>query len=256
MSNSFETTSPSGSDVQSPHDSGKADAAKHEAADLADTATTQAKDVLGTAKDEAASVVGEAKTQVKDLYAQTTRELKEQANTQQQRLAGGLRSVSDELGSMASNSEGSGVASDLVQQVAGRLSGAASWLGDRDPASVVTEVKRFARRKPGVFILGAAITGVVVGRLTRALASNHSSDEGTASAGSGSPSVAPPVSPPVEVHPDPAVPVPVGSSTTVGGATGAAQTGAVPPTYQGGAQTTWTGSGALGEGSDERPHSV
>lgn len=256
MSNSFETTSPSGSDVQSPHDSGKADAAKHEAADLAGTATAQAKDVLGTAKDEAASVVGEAKTQVKDLYAQTTRELKEQANTQQQRLAGGLRSVSDELGSMASNSEGSGVASDLVQQVAGRLSGAASWLGDRDPASVVTEVKRFARRKPGVFILGAAITGVVVGRLTRALASNHSSDEGSASIGSGSPAVAPPFSPPVEVHPDPAVPVPVGSSTAVGGATGAAQTGAVPPTYQGGAQTTWTGSGALGEGSDERPHSV
>ncbi|WP_394194063.1 hypothetical protein [Microbacterium foliorum] len=174
MSDTYGTTSLSGSDAHHEQDSGKAEAAKNEAAGLADTAGTQAKDVIGTAKAEAASVVGEAKTQAKDLYAQTTRELKEQAHTQQQRLAGGLRSVSDELGSMAANSEGSGVASDLVQQVAGRLSGAASWLGDRDPASVLTEVKRYARREPGTFILGAAIVGVAVGRLTRALASNSS----------------------------------------------------------------------------------
>ncbi|MCB8044091.1 hypothetical protein JM654_07190 [Microbacterium oxydans] len=120
---------------------------------------------------------GEAKTQAKDLYAQTQRELSEQANTQQQRLAGGLRSVSDELGSMATNSDGSGVASDLVQQVSGRLSAAATWLGDRDPGSVLTEVKRYARRKPGTFILAAAIGGIVVGRLTRALAANASDEK-------------------------------------------------------------------------------
>ena len=261
MSDTYGTTSLSGSDAHHEQDSGKAEAAKNEAAGLADTAGAQAKDVMGTAKEEAASVVGEAKTQAKDLYAQTTRELKEQAHTQQQRLAGGLRSVSDELGSMAANSEGSGVASDLVQQVAGRLSGAASWLGDRDPASVLTEVKRYARRKPGTFILGAAIVGVAVGRLTRALASNASADDTHTSPR--------PVTPPREVHPDPAVPVPVGSpaggAADSGGAAAADLTGAptrteteglTPPTRRGGAQTAWTGSGALGEGGDERPHTL
>ena len=69
MSDTYGTTSLSGSDAHHEQDSGKAEAAKNEAAGLADTAGAQAK----------------------DLYAQTTRELKEQAHTQQQRLAGGLR---------------------------------------------------------------------------------------------------------------------------------------------------------------------
>lgn len=211
MSDINETISPSGSGRNPSGSSGKVDAAKHEASELKDTAATQAKDVLGTAKDEAATVVGEAKTQAKDLYAQTQRELTEQANTQQQRLAGGLRSVSDELGSMATNSEGSGVAGDLVQQASERLSAAATWLGERDPGSVLTEVKRYARRKPGTFILAAAIGGIIVGRLTRALATNASDEKDARPA---------PVSPHQQVHPDPSVPVPVGNGMGTGTGTG------------------------------------
>lgn len=179
MSDSYGSVSSTGSDGGTSDASGKVHAAKQEAAELKDTATAGAKDVLGTAKDEASSVVGEAKTQAKDLYAQSQRELKEQAGVQQQRLAAGLRSVGDELGSMAANSDGTGVATDLVQQVSTRLSSAASWLGDRDPSSVLDEVKRFARRRPGTFVLGAAIAGIVVGRLTRALAANASDDSST-----------------------------------------------------------------------------
>ncbi len=236
MSDSFETASPSGSDVPPQGSAGRVDAAKQEAADLTQAATGQAKDVLGTAKEEAASVATEAKAQAKDLFAQTQRELTEQAHTQQQRLAGGLRSVSDELDSMAANSDGSGIAGDLVQQVSGRLSAAASWLGDRDPGSVLTEVKRYARRKPGTFILAAAVAGVVVGRLTRALAANASDDKGSTS-----PST--PVPAPRQVHPDPSIPVPVGSVTGEAGGT---------PLY---AQTASTRPNIL-EGDDDRSHTV
>ena len=161
-------------------DSGKVDTAKQEAAGLKDTATDQAKNVVGTAKSEAKSVASEAKSQAKNLYAQTTHELKDQANTQQQRIAGGLQSVGDELNSMARNSENQGMATDLVSQVSSRLSSAGNWLADRDPASLLDDVKRFARERPGTFILGAAITGIVVGRLTRALAS-AARDEKTSS---------------------------------------------------------------------------
>lgn len=151
--------------------SGKADAAKQEAADLKNTAADQAKDVLGTAKTEVKSVASEAKMQAKDLYAQTQREVADQANTQQQRLAVGLTSFGDELSSLANNAEHRGVATDLLSQVSSRLSGAGTWLSDRDPASVLDEVKQFARRKPATFIIAAALTGIVAGRLTRALAS-------------------------------------------------------------------------------------
>lgn len=239
MSDSYETTSPRGSDVNSPNSSGTVDAAKHEAADLKDTASTQAQDVLGTAKDEAASVIGEAKTQAKDLYAQTQRELKEQANTQQQRLAGGLRSVSDELGSMASNSTGSGVASDLVQQVSGRISAVSTWLGDRDPSSVLADVKGYARRKPGTFILAAAVVGVVAGRLTRALAANASDAKDASPAPTSVPAPAP-----VQVHPDPAIAVPVSTTADASGAT---------PLY---AQTASERPDILGEAGHDRPHAL
>ena len=167
--------------ARTPEQSGAVETAKNEAGELAGTAKQEAGHVVATAKDEAANVAGEAKTQVKDLYAQTQSELKEQAGTQQQRVAEGLRSVGDELKSMASNAETPGVASDLVQQVSDRVSSAATWIGDRDPGSLLNEVKSYARRKPGTFIAVAALAGLAVGRLTRALAESAADQKAAAS---------------------------------------------------------------------------
>ena len=189
--------------------SGKVGTAKQEAAAVKDTATDAAKNVAHTAKDEAASVAGEAKSQLKDLYAQSRTELGDQAATQQARLATGLKSMGDELGSMARNSEGGGVATDIVQQIATRVSDAASWLDTRDPASVLDEVKRFARKRPLVFIAGAAIAGLVAGRLVRAVASNQH-DAGQDSTG---------------VSATPAVPAIAPASTPAGTATAGTATG-------------------------------
>lgn len=245
MSDSYETPGSAGSGVQSSDSSGKVDAAKHEAADLKDTAASQAKDVLGTAKAEASTVVGEAKSQAKDLYAQTQRELKEQASTQQQRIASGLRSVGDELGSMASNSSGTGVASDLVQQVSTRLSSAATWLGDRDPGSVLDEVKRFARRRPGTFILGAAVIGIAVGRLTRALAANAADDKAAdGNSANAGPRALTPAPAPELVESDPWDVTPVGTTSNAG---------AGAPLYE---RTASGLSGAGQEDGYDRSHTV
>lgn len=243
MSESDETTNPTGSAAGTSGASGKVDAAKQEVLDVKDTAAEQAKDVLGTAKDEASTVVQEAKSQAKDLFAQTQQELKDQANTQQQRIAGSLASVGEELGAMAAGPGGGGVAGDLVQQVSQRLSGAATWLGDRDPHAVLTEVKRFARRRPGTFILAAAVAGIVVGRLTRALAAD-ASDKADAQAPALTPAPAPAL-----VSPDPAVAVPV--SATGVGSTHPADVEA--PIYPGAASAR---PGALQEDGDDRPHTV
>jgi len=164
--------------------------AKHEANDLKDTAISEAGHVAETAKTEAGVVGREVKSQAKDLYAQTQRELKDQAQTQQQRVATGLRSVSEELDSMTANAQNPGLASDLLRQASSRFSSAATWLGDRDPSSLLTEVKSFARRRPGTFILGAAILGVVAGRLTRALAANASEQNDSSPAGAALPASA------------------------------------------------------------------
>lgn len=153
-------------------DSSMAGTVKDEAADLKDTATDAAKDVAGTAKHEAAAVVGETKAQAKELFLQTQRELSDQAASQQRRVAAGLGSLGEELSDMARDSTGSGIAADLVQQVATRASGAAAWLDSRDPAGVLQDVKLFARRRPIVFIGAALVAGIAAGRLTRALIAN------------------------------------------------------------------------------------
>jgi uncharacterized protein YjbJ (UPF0337 family) len=181
MSESFgggQTVTPGGA---SPQSSGTADAAKSEAKEVAGTAAQEAGHVVDTAKSEAGAVASEAKAQVKDLYAQTQGELKEQAAAQQKRVAEGLTTIGDELKSMANGAENPGVAADIVQQVSARVSGAASWIGDRDPGSLLQEVKSYARRKPGTFIAVAAIAGLAVGRLTRALAESAKDEHDSAS---------------------------------------------------------------------------
>uniref|UniRef100_UPI0028D7F0DF hypothetical protein n=1 Tax=uncultured Leifsonia sp. TaxID=340359 RepID=UPI0028D7F0DF len=150
---------------------GTAQAAKQEAGRVADSAVDAGKDVAAVAKDEAANVAQETKEQAKDLYRQTQQELREQAALQQERVASGLRSIGDELQQMAGASEAQGVASDLVGQAARRTQAVASWLDERDPGSLLQEVKSYARRNPGTFIAAAAVAGALAGRLTRALAS-------------------------------------------------------------------------------------
>jgi len=162
---------------------GTVETAKEEAREVTGTAAEGAKDVAHVAKEEAASVAREARYRIQDLYAQTKDELSDQAAKQQDRMAQGLRSFGDDLGSMAEHSDGGGMASALVQSASRRVSDAADWLGQRDPAGIVDEVKRYARRRPGMFIAVAAVAGVVVGRLTRALAQSAAESSGRTSPG-------------------------------------------------------------------------
>lgn len=201
--------------------SGTAETMKTEAGEVAGSAKQEAGHVVETAKEEAASVAREAKSQVKDLYAQTTSELKDQAATQQQRVAEGLRSVGQQLGAMANGAETPGVASDLVSQVSTRLDSVATWIGDRDPGALLSEVKSFARRRPGAFIGIAALAGLAVGRLSRALAEQAADEKQAQSVPTGPTygSTVPPVggtaAPPV-----PPLPGETGTAGTIGATTG------------------------------------
>jgi hypothetical protein len=77
-----------------------------------------------------------------------------------------LRSVGDDLENMASHSDG-GTASGLVREAADRARALSSRLDGREPRELLDDVRGFARRRPGTFLLGALVAGVVAGRLTR-----------------------------------------------------------------------------------------
>ncbi|MFF2299674.1 hypothetical protein [Arthrobacter sp. NPDC058127] len=154
------------------------DTIKDEAGNAAGQAKDSATTVVETAKAEAANVAAEVKANAKDLLEQAKLDLTDQAGKQQQKVAAGLRSVSEELHSMADASEDPGVATDLVRQAAERSSTVARWLDDREPGSVVEEVKTFARRRPGTFLLLAAGAGVLAGRLGRGLSAGSDGSTG------------------------------------------------------------------------------
>ena len=56
---------------------------------------------------------------------------------------------------------------DIARQASDKAQELATWIDAREPGDLVTEVRDFARRKPGTFLLGAAAVGVLAGRLTR-----------------------------------------------------------------------------------------
>ena len=166
----------------------KTSAAKDQAKQVGQDGKEAAKNVAGTAASEAKSVAAEAGSQAKNLFGTVTSEVKSQAGSQQQKITEGIRGISDELKSMAEKSDNHMV-SNVVKQASQRTDSAATWLEGRDASEILEDVKAYARRKPGAFLAIAAGTGLVVGRLTRGLTGNKSSDagQGRVASGSGTP---------------------------------------------------------------------
>jgi hypothetical protein len=152
------------------------DVAEEEAQNLGQTASQAGSQVASTAADQAKEVVQETQRQAKDLLDQGRSQLKEQTIAQQQKAAQGLTSLASEMRGLADGtSQGApGPARDLLQQAAGMVENFSAKLQNREPAQLLDEVRSFARRKPGTFLIGAALLGVAAGRLTRGVQAAHS----------------------------------------------------------------------------------
>jgi hypothetical protein len=141
--------------------------ARDEAGAVGRTAADAGRQVAGTAQDQAKQVTREARRQAADLLNEARTQAGDQARAGQRRAGEGLRALAGELHGMAGGAQQQGPASDLAAQAAERVEAVASWLDQREPGELIDEVRTFARRKPGTFLLGAALAGVLVGRLTR-----------------------------------------------------------------------------------------
>jgi len=141
---------------------------KDQAQEAAGTAADEGRRVAGVAKGEVKNVTAEAQNQLKGLLAQATTQVDEQSKQQKNRLAETVRTFGDDLHEMTSNENaGGGMATQVVQQVADQARGLASRLDDREPREILEDARRFARQRPGTFLVGALAAGIVVGRLAR-----------------------------------------------------------------------------------------
>jgi hypothetical protein len=160
--------------------------------------------VTQTATDQAREVVSETARQARDLLGEAGGQVRDQTSVQQQKAASQLHSVADELHEMVAKGGQSGLATEVAQQAAERLHGAASWLEQREPGDVLQAVRDFARRRPGVFLAGAVAAGLAAGRLTRGMTD--------AARSGGEPQGQ--RRPPREIPPGAAIPPPPGSNWT------------------------------------------
>jgi hypothetical protein len=161
------------------------DVAKNEAANVGQTAKEAGTQVASTAADQAKEVADVTKRQAQDLLQQGRTQVREQAIGQQQKAAQGLSSLAEELRGLATGTStgAPGPARDLLEQASGKVEEFSTWLQNREPADLLEEVRAFARRKPGVFLLGAAAAGVLAGRMTSGVKAVHSGDSGQHRAG-------------------------------------------------------------------------
>jgi hypothetical protein len=137
-------------------------------AEVAATAAEDARSVVSTAGEEARSVAQDAAGHARHLISETQSELRQQAESQAERLAGSLGDVSSQLESLLGSSPAQeGVVADLVKEAAGRTEVWADKVRQGGLDGLLADTKRFARNRPGLFLLGALGAGLAVGRIAR-----------------------------------------------------------------------------------------
>jgi hypothetical protein len=145
--------------------------AKEQAGRGGETAAGAGGQVTQTAKEQAQNVAGEARQQARDLVGEARLQVREQAGSQKSQAVQGLHALGDELEQMAQSSGRSGLAAEVARQASSRTRDLAVYLDRHEPGDLLQEVRSYARRRPVVFLAGAAVAGVVAGRLTRGLTS-------------------------------------------------------------------------------------
>jgi hypothetical protein len=149
----------------------------------ASTASDEAGRVAEMAKGQAQQVASEIGTQARDLVGELKTQVRDQSATQRDRLADNLRQFGDDLDGMRQSSSSSGLAADLTGMLATKAREVSTFLSDHEPGDLIEEVRRFARQRPGTFLLGAAVAGVIAGRLTRGAALSRDSRSAAGSRG-------------------------------------------------------------------------
>lgn len=160
--------------TQQPGSPGAGDSAKQAAGAAGDGAKQMASD----AADQAKAVAATAKDEVQRFTGQAKDELGWRAQEQSARLAGGLQGFAGQLTALADgrNAE-AGALPNYLGDLEGKVRQVAQRLEQGGPQGVLDDVTGFARRKPGVFLVGALGAGFAIGRLVRSGAAERSDPE-------------------------------------------------------------------------------
>lgn len=149
--------------------------AKQDASEVAGTAKQGATEVAQETMQQAKVVSGVAMDHARSLMGETTTQLRGHADDQAQRAASGLDQVATKVQALLSGRpEEAGELRDYAEELGDRAQQLAERLRSGGIDGIVSDASRFARRRPGLFLAGAATAGFLVGRLVKAQRSDGS----------------------------------------------------------------------------------
>ncbi len=145
-----------------------ADAAKGAASEVAGEASSAAADVKDTVKTEVGSVVSDAADKAGSVLRTSQDELRSQAESKAKDLSSTLDTAARQLSSMADAADDpSSMVAQLSRTAAEQLRKQGQRLEQGGLEGLASDAKRFARNRPGAFMLGSIAAGFAVGRLAK-----------------------------------------------------------------------------------------
>jgi hypothetical protein len=124
--------------------------------------------LVGATKDEAAAVADLAKHETSRLVDEARKTLRSQSDLQAGRVAGGARDLARQLDDLASGRGGAdGPVASFAHEASSRIDSLAERLETDGLDGVTRDVKQFARRRPGTYLISAFALGIVAGRVFR-----------------------------------------------------------------------------------------
>lgn len=148
--------------------SSTAEAAKGAASEVAGEATSAASDVKETVKSEVGSVVSDAADRATSLLRTSQQELRTQVEGKAKDLSSTLDDAARQLGSMADSADDpDSPVAQLSRTAAQQLQKQSRRLEEGGIEGLVEDARRFARNRPGAFMLSAVAAGFAFGRLAK-----------------------------------------------------------------------------------------
>lgn len=143
--------------------------AEQEGTAVAQHARQAAGEVRATAREQVGQVAHEAKGQAKHVVHDMRERVASEAEDQARRVSKQIDRIADELGSMAENSGPDSLTAGTLRQVSDAGRKAARYLDERGASGLLDTAQDYARRKPGTFLIGAAVAGFLIARAAKSL---------------------------------------------------------------------------------------
>ena len=124
--------------------------------------TARAKQGAHEKKEELGEAAGRKADELKEKAARKTDELTTRVGGRVETLARALRRAGDDM-----RNEGEPRFADMTDRAASRVERFGSYLGQRNPQQMMTDIEESARSHPAYFVAGTFAVGLLLGRFLR-----------------------------------------------------------------------------------------